>query len=194
MAKENIREIIAFGFDAEKTFIFMDTEYMQHMYTNVIRMQKLITLNQIKAIFGFNDSDNVGKYAYPPIQAVPAFCNTFPHIFGNRKNVRALIPCAIDQDPYFRMTRDAAARLKYQKPACFYSTFFPALQGLKAKMSSSDPNSSILLSDKPEDVQRKISKYAFSGGGKTIEEHKANGANLEVDVPYQYLRFFLDDD
>lgn len=27
-----------------------------------------------------------------------------------------------------------------------------------------------------------------------MEEHKANGANLEVDVPYQYLKFFLDDD
>jgi hypothetical protein len=26
----------------------------------------------------------------------------FPHIFGNRKDVRCLIPCAIDQDPYFR--------------------------------------------------------------------------------------------
>jgi tryptophanyl-tRNA synthetase len=41
-------------------------------------------------------SDPVGKYAYPPVQAVPSFCNTFPHIFGERKNVRSLIPCAID--------------------------------------------------------------------------------------------------
>jgi len=61
-------------------------------------------------------------------------------------------------------------------------------------MSSSDPNSSILLTDTPADVKRKINKYAFSGGGATVEEHKKNGANLDIDVPYQYLRFFLEDD
>lgn len=61
-------------------------------------------------------------------------------------------------------------------------------------MSSSDANSSILLNDKPNDIKNKINKYAFSGGGATLEEHRANGANLEVDVPYQYLKFFLEDD
>jgi tryptophanyl-tRNA synthetase len=61
-------------------------------------------------------------------------------------------------------------------------------------MSSSDPNSSILLSDTPAEVKRKVNKYAFSGGGATLEEHKANGANLDIDVPFQYLHFFLEDD
>ena len=37
-------------------------------------------------------------------------------------------------------------------------------------MASSDPNSSILMSDKPEDVKKKINKYAFSGGKITLEE------------------------
>ena len=145
-------------------------------------------------MFGFNDSDPVGKFAYPPIQAVPSFSNTFPHIFGTRKDIPSLIPCAIDQDPYFRMTRDVAAKLKYEKTASYYSIFFPALQGLKSKMSSSDPNTSILMTDKPADVKRKVNKYAFSGGGATFDLHKEHGANLEVDVPFQYLRFFLEDD
>jgi tryptophanyl-tRNA synthetase len=39
-----------------------------------------------------------------------------------------------------------------------------------------------------------INKYAFSGGGATLEEHRANGANLEVDVPWKYLNFFMEDD
>lgn len=82
------------------------------------------------------------------------------------------------------MTRDVAAKLKYQKPASFYSIFFPALQGLKSKMSSSEATSSILLTDSPAEVKKKINKYAFSGGGATLEEHKANGANLDIDVPY----------
>lgn len=127
MANANIKDIIAFGFDPEKTFIFKDTDYIQYLYPNTLRVQKHTTLNQLKGLFGFNDSDNVGKYAYPPVQAVPSFCNTFPHIFGKRKDIPSLIPCAIDQDPYFRMTRDVAAKLKYEKTACFYSIFFPAL-------------------------------------------------------------------
>ena len=194
MANQNIKDIIAFGFDPEKTFIFSDIEYIQHLYPNVIKVQKNTTLNQIKGIFGFNESDPVGKYAYPPIQCVPSFSNTFPHIYGKRTDIPSLIPCAIDQDPYFRMTRDVAAKLKYEKTSCFYSTFFPALQGLKAKMSSSDPNSSVNLTDTPAEVKKKVNRFAFSGGGATVEEHRANGANLDVDVPYQWLQFFLEDD
>ena len=32
------------------------------------------------------------------------------------------------QDPYFRMARDVAPRIGYQKPALIESSFFPALQ------------------------------------------------------------------
>jgi len=38
----------------------------------------------------------------------------------------------------------------------------------------------------------KINSYAFSGGRDTIEEHRAKGGNPDVDVSYQYLRFFLE--
>lgn len=92
------------------------------------------------------------------------------------------------------MTRDIAQKLKYKKPASIYSTFFPALQGKKSKMSSSDPNSSILVSDSAPDIKRKINKYAKTGGGQSVEEHRANGCDLDVDVPFQYLTFFMEDD
>jgi len=147
MGLSNIKDIIAFGFDPEKTFIFSDVEYIKELYPNVIRVQKHVNFNQIKGIFGFNQSDNVGKFAFPPVQATPCFSNSFPHIYGKRTNVPCIIPCAIDQDPYFRMTRDISHKLKYEKPASLYSTFFPALQGKKSKMSSSDATSSILLTD-----------------------------------------------
>ena len=38
MGLSNIKDIIAFGFDPEKTFIFSDVEYIQHLYPNVIRV------------------------------------------------------------------------------------------------------------------------------------------------------------
>ena len=82
--------------------------------------------------------------------------NTFPHIFGTTKDAYCLIPQGIDQDPYFRMTRDIAERMKYRKPCCIHGKMFPALQGFKTKMSGSDPNSAIFLTDTAKQVQKKI--------------------------------------
>ena len=39
-----------------------------------------------------------------------------------------------------------------------------------------------------------INKYAFSGGQDTVEEHKKKGGDCDVDVSFQYLRFFMEDD
>ena len=39
-----------------------------------------------------------------------------------------------------------------------------------------------------------INKYAFSGGGQTVEEHKEKGGNCDVDISFKYLTFFLEDD
>ncbi|MCO5603016.1 hypothetical protein L7F22_057158 [Adiantum nelumboides] len=69
-----------------------------------------------------------------------------------------------------------------------------AMEGESGKMSASDPNSAIYVTDSLKDIKNKVNKYAFSGGGATIEEHRKNGANLEVDVPIKYLTFFLEDD
>ncbi|XP_064489605.1 tryptophan--tRNA ligase, cytoplasmic-like [Ornithodoros turicata] len=197
MAHENIRDIIACGFDPAKTFIFTDFEFVgqcPEFYKNIVRVRRSVTFNQVKGIFGFGDSDSIGKISFPAVQAAPAFPTSFPFIFGNRKDVACLIPCGIDQDPYFRMTRDVAPRLGFQKPALIHSVFFPALQGAGSKMSASDPTSSIFLTDSPAQIKNKINKYAFSGGGATVEEHREKGGNCDVDISYQYLRFFLEDD
>lgn len=111
-------------------------------------------------------SDNCGKAAYPAIQAAPCLSSSFPHIFGN-KNIPCLIPCGIDQDPYFRMTRDVCEKIKAPKPAGLYSKFFPALQGFNSKMSASVPASGIFMTDTPAEIEKKINKFAFSGGQAT---------------------------
>lgn len=92
------------------------------------------------------------------------------------------------------MTRDVAPRLKYRKPALIHSKFFPALQGAQTKMSASEPNSSIFVTDDANQIKNKINKHAFSGGRETIEEHREKGGDCEVDIAYQYLRYFLEDD
>ena len=108
-------DIVACGFDIEKTFIFSDLNYIpacKEFYWNMLRIQKAVNYNQIKGIFGFGDSDAMGKISFPAIQASPSFSGSFPAIFNGNLDVPCLIPCAIDQDPYFRMTRDVAPRLK----------------------------------------------------------------------------------
>uniref|UniRef100_S4R4K0 Tryptophan--tRNA ligase, cytoplasmic n=1 Tax=Petromyzon marinus TaxID=7757 RepID=S4R4K0_PETMA len=197
LAHENSRDIIACGFDINKTFIFSDLEYMgqsKEFYMNVVKVQKHVTFNQVKGIFGFGDSDCIGKISFPAVQAAPSFSSSFPHISVRGTDVQGLIPCGTYQDPYFRMTRDVAPRIGYPKPALLHCSFFPALQGAQTKMSASDPNSSIFLTDTAKQIKSKVNKHAFSGGRDTIEEHRKLGGNVEVDVCYMYLTFFLEDD
>ncbi|KAF8797911.1 tryptophanyl-tRNA synthetase [Phlegmacium glaucopus] len=194
-SRQNARDIIACGFNLDRTFIFSNYQYMGGaFYRNVSRISRQITYNQVKATFGFNDSDNIGKIHFAAIQAAPAFSTTFPQIFGTASDIPCLIPCAIDQDPYFRLTRDIAQKLKHPKPCLIHAKFFPALQGPQTKMSASDPNSSIFMTDKASQIKNKINKHGFSGGKETEEEHRRLGGDPDVDVSYQYLTFFLEDD
>ena len=39
-----------------------------------------------------------------------------------------------------------------------------------------------------------MNKHAFSGGRDTIEEHREKGGDITVDISYQYLTFFMEDD
>ncbi|KAJ6606404.1 hypothetical protein DFH09DRAFT_1120105 [Mycena vulgaris] len=211
-ARQNARDIIAVGFNLERTFIFSDYSYLGGpFYENVSKISRQITYSQAKATFGFTDSsvcksilgeanshpDVQRQHRKDPLCGNPSgtvVLQLFPQIFGSNSNIPCLIPCAIDQDPYFRLTRDVAQKLKYPKPTLLHSKFFPALQGPQTKMSASDPNSSIYMSDKPAQIKNKVNKHGFSGGKETEEEHRRLGGDPDVDVSYQYLSFFLDDD
>ncbi|GIY11340.1 tryptophan--tRNA ligase, cytoplasmic [Caerostris extrusa] len=103
LAIENAKDIIALGFDPDKTFIFANFQYIGQcpaFYQNITRVQKNVTFNQVKGIFGFGNSDCIGKISFPAIQAAPSFSSSFPDIFGNQKDIACLVPCAIDQDPF----------------------------------------------------------------------------------------------
>ena len=59
-------------------------------------------------------------------------------------------------------------------------------------MSSSDPSSTIFLSDTPNTVKKKIMKHAFSGGQPDIKTHRRKGANLDVDISFQWLKMLFE--
>lgn len=50
------------------------------------------------------------------------------------------------------------------------------------------------MDDTPKQIQKKINKYAFSGGQALLEDHRKYGGNPDVDVAYQYMSFFSFDD
>ena len=80
----------------------------------------------------------------------------------------------------------------YYLPASTYHQFMSGLTG--GKMSSSDPDSSIFLSDAPEEGVKKV-KSAKTGGGVTLEEHKKNGGKPDECTVFElFLYHFIEDD
>jgi tryptophanyl-tRNA synthetase len=75
LTMENARDIIACGFDYDKTFLFSDLDYVGRMYPNIVRIWKSATTNSVQGIFGFDGSNNIGKVAFPATQAAPSFRN-----------------------------------------------------------------------------------------------------------------------
>ena len=216
----------------------------------------------------------MGQSAFPAIQAAPSFPSSFRIPLSKcgpqPDDACCLIPCAIDQDPYFRVTRDVAHKIAPKshplrgKPALVHSKFFPRLQavwkstsefgypekycgasvnlhaielpqlrgqrrvdgvesprhradavtgttsrrwrvaseirfphrlqGALGKMSASNTDSAVFLTDSDDEIRRKIMTHAFSGGRETAKLQRELGADLDIDVAYQWLRFFLEDD
>ena len=60
---------IASGFIKEKTFLFSDMDYVGRMYPNIVKIWRSVTTSTVSGIFGFGGSDNIGKVAFPAIQA-----------------------------------------------------------------------------------------------------------------------------
>lgn len=186
---ENILDVIAVGFNPKRTHFIIDTMHAGLLYPEAIKVAKKITFSTIKSSFGFNDSTNIGSIFFTSMQTVPSF---LPSVL-KKKNIPCLIPHAVDQDPHFRLTRDILPKLGYYKPASIQCSFLPPLTGNEGKMSSSEAVKGILTTDTPQEIKKKINKYAFSGGQVTLEEHRKKGGNPDIDVSFQYLKFLFEE-
>ncbi len=187
-AYENALDLIALGFKPENTFIIYDMQDIDLLYETTLEVAKRITYSTAKAAFGFEESTNIGWIFWPAIQAVPCFI----HKKLTGENVPALIPAAIDQDPYWRVTRDIAQKLGYHKPAQIHCRFLPGL-GPGGKMSASEPETSIFTLDPPELVKRKIWN-AFTGGKPTAAEQRKTGADPTLCSIFQYYVYLFEEE
>lgn len=185
---ENILDIISVGFDPDNTKIIVDTTHIKHLYPIALEIAKRITFSTAKAVFGFSSSTNIGMIGFPPVQAAPCF---LPSLIEG-KPTPVLIPAAIDQDPYWRMTRDVAEKMGFYKPAQIHSKFLPSLDSRGGKMSSSKPETAIFTTDEPEVIEKKVSS-AFTGGQATVALQRLYGGNALGCPVFWYLRYFFDD-
>lgn len=186
-AVDNIADVLALGVDEKD--IYVQSRKEQRYYEFAFELAKKFTFSTLYAIYGqdYNPgkhSANILQYADILHQQLKEFNGPMPSLTG----------IGVDQDPHARAVRDIAAKLPYGfvPPSFIYFSFQPSLQ-LGKKMSSSDPASTILFTDTPEEVKRKISN-AYSGGRDTLAEHRKLGGAPDVDRAYQILRYHHPDD
>ncbi|MFX1415903.1 MAG: tryptophan--tRNA ligase, partial [Promethearchaeota archaeon] len=185
----NTLDLLALGFEPENTFIIEDIEHIDLLYEIAIQVAKKVTFSAARAVFGFDNSMNIGGIWFPAIQAVPAFIHSWLY----EEKTPCIIPCAIDQDPYWRVTRDVAERAGFYKPASIQNRFIPGLKE-GGKMSASDPMSTIFTTDTLRMAKKKVMN-AFTGGRATVEEQRRLGANPDICSVFKYYEFmFMPDD
>ncbi len=152
---ENALDLMALGFDPEKTEFIVNTRHAHKLFPIALKVAKKITLSTMRAAFGFTDESNLGILFFPTMQIAPSFYMSEK----SEKPVPCLIPAGIDQDPYWRLTRDIATKLGYPKPAQIHNRMMPGLTG-DSKMSSSQEETAIYTVDAPEVVEEKLLSVA----------------------------------
>ena len=193
---EYVTNYVALGLNPKNVEIYFQSDRSKDSNRSnaYYRLQNILakhaTFNEFKAVYG---DITPGKMVSSLLQASDMLHSQLPE-FENICPV--VVPVGIDQDPHLRLARDISKRIpiKFTQLSSTYHQMIPGLKGAKSKMSSSDPNSFIALTDNPKTVKNKINKYAFSGGKETLEEHKKLGGNPDIDVSFQYLRMFLEED
>jgi tryptophanyl-tRNA synthetase len=185
--RENLRDLLAVGFDPARTRFVLDTADADVVYPLAATFAKDLTMNQLEATYG--RPDNVGMGFYPAVQTTHLL---LPQLVHGRHPT--LVPVAVDQDPHVRVSRDVAAKARYpvEKPGALLGKFLPTLSG-PGKMSSSE-GEAIYLTDDADAVEEKVLSHAYSGGRDSVAEHREHGGDPSVDVAFQYLRFFFERD
>ena len=193
--EEYIKNYIALGLKPENLEIYFQSERSSDAKkaNAYYRLQNLLAryanFNEFKAVYG---DISPGKMLSELLQASDML---HPQLEEFEGQIPVIVPVGIDQDPHLRLARDISQRIKNPKFTQLSSTYHFFVPGLKGgKMSSSDPSSYIALTDTPEEAERKIKKYAFSGGRDTLEEHRKLGGNPDVDISFQYLKIFFEQD
>ena len=151
------------------------------------------------AVFGQMPNGRVDKAKVASVFDSVVECLTdlgFSDIMSSPKQGHVHVPSATQRDKHpirlalLRLERRLGG-LGLMAPASTYHHFAVGMTG--DKMSSSQPKTTLFLRDDIGTVEKKI-KRAFSGGQPTVEEHRRLGGNPDIDVAYQYMMYFFEED
>jgi len=164
----------ALGVNKDKVKYVYASEVLDDIayWERVIKIAKVTSLSRVKramTIMGRTEDEaevDSSKLFYPILQATDIFCLNADIAYAG-----------MDQRKAHMLARDAAEKLGWKKPIALHTPLLPGLKGgdrmnpAAAKMSKSDPDSSVNIHDNDDDIRRKMSK-AFCPPEK--EEENAN--------------------
>ena len=184
--EEYVANMIALGLDPKDTVFYFQTNRGTEYYRLIQLFAGKVTTAEMEAIYG---EVTPAKMMAALTQAADILHVQLDEYGGYRWVV---VPVGADQDPHLRLTRDLVDRLKgvvdLERPASTYHKLQPGLDG--KKMSSSRPDSTIFLTDPPEEAKRKLLR-ALTGGRATAEEQRRLGGVPEVCTVYHMDLYHL---
>ena len=186
IAVKNIADVLSLGLEEDD--IYVQSKKEQEYYQLSFEISKKITHNMFEAIYGHVD---LGKVSAVLLQIADILHVQLPFMYGKAPSITGI---GLEQDPHARITRDVAKRIDYkvEMPSFFY---FIHQSGLKegSKMSSSEPDTAIFLSDSENEIKRKINR-SFTGGKESLELQKEEGGNPDICKVFEIFRFHNPDE
>lgn len=190
IAKEVIiPQLIAIGFDPQRTKVLVETEYV-NLYRLSCTFGQYVSMSQLNSVFGKDSLATASQVFYRG--AVQLSTILLPQLeeMGGNKNV--LVPVSVDQHPYVLLARDVAKKLGMVPPSEVVIPFLQSYKGPLEKMSSSKPETAIYLTDTADIIKTKLN-HAYTGAVSTLDGHQKLGAIPEIDSCFQILRYLSPD-
>ncbi len=180
-AAENLAHALALGISGRDAYVQSRKE--RRYYEFAFELSKRITRNMFEAVYGHID---LGKVSANLLQYADIL---HPQLQEHEGRMPSVTGIGLEQDPHAKVARDIARRLPYglEMPSFIYFTFQSGLKEGK-KMSSSEPDTAIFLTDSAAEADRKI-QTAFTGGRNTEGEQRRLGGNPDICKVHELLRY-----
>jgi len=192
----NIREstkdifinFLAAGLDPEKCTIFLQSRILEHselhlllsMITPLGWLERVPTYKEKQQELKDKDLSTYGFLGYPLLQTADILIYRAKYV-----------PVGIDQVPHLEISREIARRFNYLYREIFPEpeallTEFPKVAGIDGRKMSKSYDNAIFLSDKPEEVEQKISTMVTD----PARVKRTDPGNPELSPVYQLHKTF----
>lgn len=204
---ETLTDVLAFDFNNDKTIVLLNEEAIKLDYILLCDLQRRFKLGSFVGRFFNDDQVNTGHMDVV-FQNCACGCSQYVKKIFSDPETRCLMLLRPSQKNVYDFSCELAATSKSNVPCALFGGFVSSLHG-GAKMPKVAHNvdmvksqakniqadfMTIYLKDDEKTIQRKLNKYAFSGGRDPFEEQEKHGADLSVDVAYHLFRLFSKDD